>query len=324
MIKKLSQIWFLFFFVTICYSQKSKNGILIGQVNIDSTWANKIYMSYLPSFEDMYTMSSEMIIAESVVDENGRFEFDLEFLPKKDKLYRLHIPKKSDSKYSLIIGLNNNYLLFVANKNSEIKLFSDSTVYPFDKLVFEYDTINKAFHAITNIISRRDSIASVSDYYKRKFINEKAKQDLLEIADTSSHHLVSLYSVFQSDFDDFAKNKAFYDSYLKKWHTSENEYIKSLRSKVTEDDSSINIMLKIFSYVLVFIGGLIVGKYFLKSYNKLNKLSVQERKVLAMLKKGASNKDISEEFSISISTAKSHVSSILSKMNVKSRKELMN
>jgi DNA-binding NarL/FixJ family response regulator len=42
-----------------------------------------------------------------------------------------------------------------------------------------------------------------------------------------------------------------------------------------------------------------------------------------MLKKGASNKEISEEFNIGISTVKSHVSSILSKMNAKSRKELM-
>lgn len=324
LIKKLPHILLLFFWVTTCYSQKFESGILIGQVNIDSTWANKIYMSYLPSFKDMYTMSSEMIIAESNVDEKGRFEFNLEFLPEEDKLYRLHIPKKSDSKYSLIIGLNNNYLLFVANKNSEIKLFSDSTAYPFDKLVFEKDTVNKAFHNITTMISRRDSMASGSDYYKRKFITEKAKQDLLEIADTSSHHMVSLYAVFQSNLDDdFTKNKAFYNSYLEKWQTSENEYIKNLRAKVIEGDSAISIILKILSYVLVFIGGLIVGKFFLKPYNKLNKLSVQERKILNELKVGKSNKEISEDFNIGISTVKSHVSSILSKMNVKSRRDLM-
>ncbi len=324
MIKNLIYIIVALFCFALSKAQNTQGGRLEGLVNIDSTWSNKIYLSYLPSFEDMYTMSSEMIIAESDIDKNGNFQIDLELLPKEDKLYRLHIPKKSDSKYSLMIGLKNNYLLLIANKNSVIKLSSASELYPFDHIEFTKDEPNKAFHTVTDLILKRDSISSESDYYKRKFINEKAKQDLLRIADTSSYQLVSLYAVFQSDFDDdFVKNNAFYNSYLEKWEASNNEYIKNLRTKAADSNSQSNILIQILAYFMIFVFGIIFGKFLPWGKRKINKLSVQERKILDELKLGKSNKEISEEFNIGISTVKSHVSSILSKMNVKSRKQLM-
>ena len=52
-------------------------------------------------------------------------------------------------------------------------------------------------------------------------------------------------------------------------------------------------------------------------------LTVQERKVFDLLKEGRSNKEIAEEFSVSVSTVKSHVNNIFSKLGVKSRREIM-
>ncbi len=42
-----------------------------------------------------------------------------------------------------------------------------------------------------------------------------------------------------------------------------------------------------------------------------------------MLQEGKTNKEISEEHNIGVNTVKSHVSSILSKLKLKSRREVM-
>ena len=58
--------------------------------------------------------------------------------------------------------------------------------------------------------------------------------------------------------------------------------------------------------------------------NPIQDLTVQERNIFALLQLGKSNKEISDELNISLSTVKSHVNNIFSKMNIKSRKEILN
>jgi len=56
----------------------------------------------------------------------------------------------------------------------------------------------------------------------------------------------------------------------------------------------------------------------------LKNLSLQERRIFEFLREGATNQEISNQCLISINTVKSHVSNIYSKLNIKSRKDLMN
>ncbi len=53
-------------------------------------------------------------------------------------------------------------------------------------------------------------------------------------------------------------------------------------------------------------------------------LSNQEKRVLSLLKKGKTNKEISSELHIEVSTVKSHLHKIYSRLGVKSRKEIVN
>ena len=52
-------------------------------------------------------------------------------------------------------------------------------------------------------------------------------------------------------------------------------------------------------------------------------LTVQERKIFSLLKEGKSNKEISETCGVSLSTVKSHVNNIYSKLDLSSRTDVM-
>jgi len=319
------QIFSLFLFLNLIFFTQINAQVLEGQIKIDSTWSSKIYLSYIPTFEDMYSMSADMIISEADVNPDGFYEFNLDYLPKENRLYRLHLVKKTDTKSSLIIGgKNENFLLLIAHKNSMIKIESHNISPPFKNTHFIEDSLNVDFQEITRLIQVKDSLASVSNAYKRKFLNDKLKNDLLKIADTSTNPLVSMYAIYKSDFEaDFAKNKEFYETFSNKWARKDNIYFKNFNEKVSEKQNSNNYYSYILLGIICIVIGFLTGKYSNNKKDNFQDLSVQERKVFRMLKKGASNKEISEEFNIGISTVKSHVSSILSKMNAKSRKELM-
>jgi DNA-binding CsgD family transcriptional regulator len=323
-------LWNLLIMVTLntiaVFGQNSGNGKLNGVVQIDTSWSSDIYLSYIPTFSDITSMSSEMIIADAKIDSLGYFEFDLDFLPNEQRLYRLHISKKQDSKNSLIIGgLNENYLVFIANRNSKIKLKGTSIIPPFKNVVFETQNENNEFQKITNLVFTKDSIASKSGRSKRKFIEERLNEKLLHIADSSTNSLISLYALHKIDFEsNHDLKEIFYKSYLKKWSHQDDAYSKDFRKKLPLKEAKNNWLIIIITGIILTVIAYLIGKYNVFTNNPIKKLTVQERKVLDLLKEGATNKEISEEFNIGISTVKSHVSSILTKLNVKSRKEIMN
>ena len=323
-------IWILLIMLILntitVFGQNSGNGKLKGVIQIDTSWSSDIYLSYIPTFSDIYSMSSEMIIAEAKIDSLGYFEFDLDFLPNEQRLYRLHISKKEDSKTSLIIGgLNENYLAFIASRDSKIKFKGTSFTPPFKNVIFETQNENFEFQKITNLVFKKDSIASKSGRSKRKFIEERLNEKLLHIADSSTNILISLYALHKSDFEsNYLSNEKFYNTYLKKWSNLNDGYSKDFRKKLPLKAPKYNWAFIIILGIILTIVGYVIGKYNLFKNNRINKLTVQERKVLGLLKEGATNKEISEELNIGISTVKSHVSSVLTKLKVKSRKEIMN
>lgn len=89
----------------------------------------------------------------------------------------------------------------------------------------------------------------------------------------------------------------------------------------TEDNTLVGSFIAAAICVAI---GFLIGHRRRKTNSNVEKLSVQERRVLELLKKGATNQEISNQYNIEVSTVKSHVSGILSKLKVKSRKEIIN
>ncbi len=321
----IALLLFCFFLLPyIILGQGKENTQISGKLSIDNTWESKIYISYIPSFDDMYSMSNEMIIAETGIDSLGYFKFKVDFLPKGENLYRLHISKKGDSRATLIIGgKDENYMFFIINHPSKIDFTSLSTYPPFKKTTFKNSGENNAFQQISDMVFIADSIASESSAAKRLLIEEQLQSTLLSIADTSSNFLVGLYAIYKSKTN-YYSNVDFYESFIKKWRKEDNTYFNSFEKKFPKPDDTNIILLIIAFTITLMVGAFFLGKIWLDPNRKIKKLSIQERKVFELLQQGDTNQDIANHLNIGLSTVKSHVSNIYSKLNVKSRKEITN
>ncbi len=315
---------------SVCFSQSNSEPSIKGKLHIDSRWKPVVYLSYIPTFKDMSKMSSQMIIAEAKVDSLGYFSFPVNQLPKSDRLYRIHISKKKAPPASLIIGgEEENHIFFIANPNVNIYISNTDSLGIFNKHKIQGYLPNNDLSSINKIIENRKTESSTDSRIKREFLEKNINSKLRRIADTSSHPIVSLYALNQSNFEStFLENQKFYKNYLKKWKNEDSLYFTEFRTKLpTEENTYIYkfllIALGFFSLGFI-INYLIVPRKKHKQNRILTSLSIQERKIFALLQDGKSNKEISEELNIGISTVKSHISSIYNKLNVKSRKDILN
>ncbi|MFW5944012.1 MAG: response regulator transcription factor [Bacteroidota bacterium] len=176
--------------------------------------------------------------------------------------------------------------------------------------------------------SYMDTLQGDGSTLKKEFIKNAVYEKLRTFADTCSHSIVSLYALYQSKFEsNYSENQQFYKDYLEDWEHQRSSYFNAFRDSLPLRPGREWLVQIIIGIVFFGLGILIthlMRKRKQKSHNPVKNLTVQERKVYALLREGKSNKEISEEFNIGLSTVKSHANSIYSKLKVKSRKELMN
>ena len=306
--------------------QNKSSAYISGELSLDDTWDSIIYLSHISTYEDMYSMSNEMIIAKASINNLGYFNFDLDFLPQGENLYRLHLIKKGDTPATLTIGgKHENHLFFISNSFSKINLESNSSNPPFRTVSYTNSTVNSSFQELIRLVFKGDSIAAESSASKRLLIESQLQNDLFQIADTSSNLLVSLYALYKTENrSDYSSNENFYNSYFNKWKHKEDSYLKSFTSKFPQTETNNRPVYSFLLAIVLIIVGFFIGKKVLKKDRKLDKLSVQERKIYSLLQESATNQEISNQLNIGLSTVKSHATSIYSKLKVKSRKDIIN
>ncbi|NQY05242.1 MAG: hypothetical protein HRT68_03300 [Flavobacteriaceae bacterium] len=307
-------------------AKKPNQAHISGELLLDQTWDRTLYLSHIPSFENMYDMSNEMIIAKTKIDSLGYFQFNLDFFPKEENLFRLHVTKKGDTPATLIIGgKDENHTFLIANKDSNIELRANSLNPPFRKVLYKKHSVNALFQEVTDFVYSLDSLAAESTSAKRSFIDDNKNKELLVVADTSTNVLVSLYAIYNSKYEsDYFSNPNFFSLYSEKRKDEDHSYMKTFRSKfdLPKPERDNTLILVIIGVALCGLAYLF-GKYGFKKKSGYEKLTVQERKIFELLRNGATNQDIANTYNIGLSTVKSHVSSIYSKLNIKSRKEVI-
>lgn len=302
---------------------------LHGQILLDtSIWKPVVYLSLITDLDKMYTMSNDMIIDQVTISGSGKFSFDTKYFPEGDNLFRIHFSKKNDPPATLNIGgKDENHFFLIASNHSNIKIknYSENDYIKNITVIGYYP--NNIIKQIDEIAAYADSTILTSSTIKNDLIKRAVFEKLRIIADTCSNPLVSLYAVYKGDFEkNFSVNQQFYKNILNKWRKENSSYFKNFRNKIPTRASlsGQHIITCIFSLIAGFLICLLV-KY-RKPYKKIlvQDLSLQERKIYGLLLEGKSNKEIADLLVIELSTVKSHLSSIYSKLNVSSRKDILN
>jgi DNA-binding CsgD family transcriptional regulator len=299
-------------------------GSIWGTLLLDSTWERKVYMSYIETMEQKYTVSNDIIFASSGIDSLNRFSFLLDKIPSGWSLLRLHVVKKGSPPASLIIGgADENFYFIIAKPESKIEFLNSPGNPVFKKVYLSGAPYMKTLDFITNLSNYPNSLNLENSPIEREFIEEVISEKLKRIADTCTNPLVSLFAIYMTDFNtDYKDNPAYYNLFLSKWKDENNSYFKSFEKQLPETKVTRWPYILVISLTIILVPTLILINS--RKKRRLRTLSVQERKILELLQKGASNQEISDEYNIELSTVKSHVSSIFSKLNFKSRKDAMN
>lgn len=320
----------IFLLVSLLNQNLNSQPEIKGNLVIDtSIWAPVAYLSLIPDFDNLYTISNELMIDKAIIDEKGGFTFNTQFLPEEDVLIRFHLSKKGDLPASLIIGgKDENHFFFVANRNSTITIKDTSNSDFVKDIILEGYLPNYTLQDINRISNYLDTASFSGPLIKTELIRSAIFEKLRSIADTCSNPLVSLYALYKSKFDrNYSVNQQFYKNFLFKWRHRKDSYFLEFRKKFPSSFTkriNFSILPGLISLTIGFLLCLACIKLFKKKRNLLQDLSVQERKIFALLLDGKSNKEISEILLIGLSTVKSHVNNIYSKLEINSRKDLMN
>lgn len=309
----------------------SKNvGQISGKLKLDDSWERKIYVSYIKTFEKEYAVSNDLIITSAIIDSLGNFKIKLDKLAEEWSFLRLHIVKKGISPNSLVIGSKEeNYMFLIAKRDSEIEIYNTESIPIFSNTRIEGADYMKTFDHIKKLSNYPNAIDFENSVIEKEFIKEVVAEKLRIVADTCTNPIVSLYAIYQTDFQtNYIENPKFYETFLSKWKNENSLYFNSFRQKFSiVNTSSTDKKNTKYIIFLISITGLIAISiliYSKKRNQRVEKLSIQERKIFDLIRNGLSNKEISAECNIELTTVKSHISSIYSKLKIKSRKEAMN
>lgn len=301
-------------------------GQISGRLLLDDSWERKIYVSHIKTFEKEYAVSNDLIITSADIDSLGNFKMKLDKLPAEWSFLRLHIVKKGISPNSLVIGsIEENYMFLIAKRDSKIEMHNTESIPIFSNTRIEGAEYMKTFDHIKKLSNYPNSIDYENSVIEKEFIKEVVSEKLRIVADTSTNPLVSLYAVYQTDFQtNYTENPKFYEGYFSKWENEKSPYFNSFRQKfpAVNNSSSDKKNVGYIIFLACVVGIILIS--FKKKNQKIKQLSIQERKIFDLIRNGQSNKEIAAECNIELTTVKSHVSSIYAKLKIKSRKEAMN
>jgi DNA-binding CsgD family transcriptional regulator len=321
---------FIFILFSLINQDLKPQSRIEGYMLIDTTiWKPIVYLSLIPDFDNLHTITNDMIIDQANIDSIGRFYFDIQYFPESDNLFRIHLTKKVDPPASLIIGgKDENHIFLIANNRSQITITDTSELELFKDVLIKGYYPNILIREIDEKINSFDTIKNNVSEIKKELIRNTTFQNLRLLADTCSSPLVSLYALYKSNYENnYQVNSQRYRNFLSKWEKDKSSYFLAFRKRIPSDSKlgvSVLVIISIVSLIVGFIICLIVIRLFKKSITSLHDLSIQERKIFALIKEGKSNKEISDDLNIGLSTVKSHVNSIYTKLDIKSRKEVLN
>jgi len=309
------------------------------------------YLTIVDEYQKSDLLLTEKIIQECKIDSLRQFLFKGDFLASKNMLYKIYVDtcndKISDSKHLLNHCETSNSILFIANN-------SDRVFFPLNdlsQLFCEIKQSSKHNTAILEINALQETLLndlqnSKSDA-QRSIIYKNCFQKLQEFSKSFNDPLVELYtyhlyanekSFSRSFYLADLKESTYYATllaqltlkYPKSNYTQQfkSDLKKDQYSQLNANNSTTGIVVYVIGFLLIIsiiVNIILFQKTKIKKEFKIDYktiLTPQEQKVFELMSQKISNKNIADTLFISVSTVKTHINNIYSKLNISSRKEV--
>ena len=322
--------------------------VVKGKVNLSDEWQPKVFMAAVHNLNDYYRTSSKLIINAVEVDIEGNFLFEGENLPDENLFYRLYLMKNDNTDFDACLyvgGHDFNSVHLILNNDSQVNVIADSTsLAPFGNFKIEGGEENVLMRNLSSIVFPSFYFYKIQFPTELRFSEEKLHSDLKNFSDTCGHTLVALAAVNNMDFDSFfEKNRDFYLGFQERVNRDlpKTAYARDFNRKMSYYSGVNQQRGGFWKYLSAFLAALLalVSLMWWKAKNTVvhvpaiaeptridpkEKLTKKELEILTFIQKGNSNKEIANALFIEVSTVKSHINKIYSKLEVSSRSELLN
>lgn len=310
---------FLFF---ICFCLGNAQSAISGQINLKNSEAGeqRIYLTKL-DVDHLQNLKYAKEIAWSPISENGSFSFDRKHISDKNAIYRLYI-KRMEMAIADTIAKSTAFILSRSDnihfQKGDIPLgnYTNSNLADTEwKRMLEFER-----QLLRSQLADKDEALQLKSYAKDSLrilmvkligVRQLEEKQLLDqdIAKNPDYYLTLLSELKESDLP-----PAHYLFLEKKLAFLTQEAVERKYAWST----TINVIL---GFLVLGLGALLILRW--KRRPVLPDLSRQERNIQTLILEGKTNKEIANELFISLSTVKTHITNIYSKLKVSDRRELL-
>lgn len=314
---------------------------ITGKINMEGAWQHQIYLATIDKLDNYYSANAQYIINTGDIDNEGNFIIEGDNLPNEDQFYRLYVIKEEHSEFNACLfvgGEEHNFIHLLLNNNNTIDIQADlNTFAPFGNYTIKGDTKNKLMKSLSKIVYPSYIFYEIKFPSELKFSEDKLNRDLFQFADTCKNTLVSLAAINNTDFDSYFDTK--FDQYKNFGseltntypnHPYTTDYYRKLKYYGPLELQNNSNLFKILS-VLFGLGFIWMTILYLRLKRNRQKgkthttkhinCTPQEIKILELISLGKSNKEIANDLFIELSTVKTHINKLYSKLGIKNRQE---
>ncbi|WP_025666753.1 response regulator transcription factor [Aquimarina megaterium] len=324
--------------------------------NYNELWHDKIYIAYIEPGENHNIASSRQIINSTTLDIDGNFLFKGNNLPPGNSMIRIYLVK--NEKIEVMLSHKpRNHILLVLNDKSKIHIkSSDFSTNPLDYIITgDFEKQNnkiKELELSLYNINNQDSSPYLTSKKGQTLIAKKKNHIIKEFCKSNNYPLVNIIAVQKLNIEkEYANDVDFYKELLYMLKKSDKEalpYVEAFSKKIDVIEYKTNkynfSLFKDIAIILLFLFVIILiiyifslkkkiasisptniqsKKYEFADYDQLIKsLTRREKEILELIIQDYQNKEIAIQLHLEVSTIKSHLSKMYTKLNVKNRNEL--
>lgn len=328
---------------------------ITGRVNIGDEWQAQIYMASIEKLSDYYRASADLIIHVAAVQADGSFVLEGNNLPDEQRFYRLYLMKEQNTEYDACLyvgGDDHNFIHVVLDNDDQLEIIADSSFYsPFGNYDVKGNRDNQLMRDLARIVYPSFNFYKIKFPSELRLSEEKLHQDLKIFIDSTQNALPVLAAINNTNFDEFfEQDKAFYADFGERlkatlpYSNYTKHYLRKLSYYNYEEGNNppnwVLALLFVLTSLLVLAAFVILRlRAALKTAKIeqatspssvlpteeaiLDRLTLKEREILGLIQEGKSNKEIASALFVEVSTVKSHINKLYSKLQVSNRKEAM-